>query len=347
MSKNDKKLQLKTSLLVKNNICFVILVVISIVLLLKSTILIIKFDFYRNGTIFIINCAAFVLLIVTGIYYHYFVIVPYQKTKKILLSFNFIDELQNIPPFIFPDMGEILTKFTKLTNRDEAIELTKNQAQYLALQNQINPHFLYNTLEAIRSEALAEGVESIAQATEALATFFRYTITNVKNLILLEDELLNAENYFIIQHYRFGEKISMKIDYDKSDPKVLQYMLPKLILQPIIENAIVHGLENKISPGSIIIKVQTTQSRLIINVIDDGLGMSTDVLDKLNKKIAIPFAVQENNEKKGGIALVNVNNRIQLLCGEEYGIRVSSSINLGTDMEITLPLITQENGVDA
>jgi len=128
---------------------------------------------------------------------------------------------------------------------------------------------------------------------------------------------------------------------------VLQYMLPKLILQPIIENAIIHGLENKISPGSIIIKVQTTQSRLIINVIDDGLGMSTDVLDKLNKKIAIPFAVQANNEKKGGIALVNVNNRIQLLCGEEYGIRVSSSINLGTDVEITLPLITQENGVDA
>src|SRR5664279_2958090 len=105
-----------------------------------------------------------------------------------------------------------LKKLGQLLDNKEANQLSNRQAQYLALQNQINPHFLYNTLEAVRGEALSEGMENIANITEAMATFFRYTISNMDNLVSLEEELSNAENYFAIQNYRFGDRIGMQVD---------------------------------------------------------------------------------------------------------------------------------------
>lgn len=244
--------------------------------------------------------------------------------------------------YLNPESELVFKRFKEALNINELISTSKKQAEYLALQNQINPHFLYNTLEGIRGEALHAGLDNVAKMTEALATFFRYTISNMEQLVTLEDELNNIENYYIIQQYRFEDKLNFKIKMDAEDEKtILKYRLPKLTLQPIVENAVYHGIERKIGEGHILIKIKTTDKRLIITVSDDGPGMKAETLNELNRKLnSISFDyIRTDKETKGGIALVNVNRRIKLLFGEEYGICIYSTFHVGTDAEITLPVI--------
>ena len=233
-----------------------------------------------------------------------------------------------------------LKKVGQLLDNKEANQLSNRQAQYLALQNQINPHFLYNTLEAIRGEALSEGMENIANITEAMATFFRYTISNMDNLVSLEEELSNAENYFAIQNYRFGERISMQVDIEAGSEAARDVQVPKLTLQPIIENAIIHGLEHQVAPGKVSVHIGIVEQRLLIEITDDGVGMSEATLDEINRRLLHPETVRPGEEKPrtGGIALINVDNRIKLIFGEQYGLKVSSIKGYGTRVEVSLPV---------
>jgi len=220
---------------------------------------------------------------------------------------------------------------------------SKRKSEFDTLQSQINPHFLYNTLEGIRSEALIAGLDSIAEMTEALATYFRYTISQVNNLVTLEEELANVENYYYIQQFRFGSKLDLRIRYDCEDEEeALMCQLPKLTLQPIVENSIYHGLERKIGTGHLDIKVTVTDSHLIIMISDDGVGIEKGQVKVMNEQLRALRLEEENNGetgKKGGIAVKNVNNRIKLLFGEEYGIYIYSQPDVGTDVEITLPVV--------
>lgn len=243
---------------------------------------------------------------------------------------------------------ELFFTLSEKLSKERYLNLAKKQAQYLALQNQINPHFLYNTLECIRSEAIACGIDGVASMTEALATFFRYTISNLDRLVTLEDELTNVENYYLIQQYRFGERLGINIEYDHEENlSILELFMPKLILQPIVENSIYHGLEPKIGRGLVRIKIERTKKFLIIRIMDNGIGMVKDKLDALNNKLLYGSLDElDETERKGGIAVQNVNSRIKLLCGEEYGIHINSMINLGTDVEITLPIIEKYESKD-
>jgi two-component system sensor histidine kinase YesM len=276
------------------------------------------------------------------------VYLPYKETSKVLKLFARGYTLQGIYELRFPfsaEMEDALKKLKAFINTNELISTTKRQAQYLALQNQINPHFLYNSLEGIRGEAITAGLNNVAEMTEALATFFRYTISNMEHLVTVEDELTNIENYYIIQQYRFGERLNLSIEYDGEDKaEILKYRLPKLTLQPVVENSIFHGIERKMGKGNILIKLENTSKRLIITVSDDGLGMEEERLGELNEKLKTQSFdyVKSDSERRGGIAIINVNNRIKLLFGEEYGINIYSTVNVGTDVEITLPLITKE-----
>ena len=222
------------------------------------------------------------------------------------------------------------------------------QAQYLALQNQINPHFLYNTLESIRSEALIAGLVSVADMTEALATFFRYTISKVENLVSVEEELQNCMTYFKIQQYRFGDRLQLSVECDPEEKAAIySCRIPKLTLQPILENSIIHGTECKLGTGHIRILLEMTESCLLLCISDDGNGMEerkvADINERLQKSGGI-LATGES-ETKGGIALVNVNNRIHLLFGEEYGIHVYSMPEIGTDVKIRIPVIYSDRNL--
>ena len=134
-----------------------------------------------------------------------------------------------------------LKKAVALLDTGKLLSVSKRQAQYLALQNQINPHFLYNTLEGIRSEAVAGGLNVVADMTEYLAKFFRYTISKVENLLSVTEELENIETYFAIQQFRFGDRLRLEID--DPEPGIQNCQIPKLTMQPLVENAIIHGLE--------------------------------------------------------------------------------------------------------
>lgn len=212
-------------------------------------------------------------------------------------------------------------------------------AEYLALQTQINPHFLYNTLEAIRGDALCEGVETIAETTEALSTFFRYTISEPETLVPLERELDHVDNYFIIQKYRFGDRIALEQIHEDAGEEALKLMVPKLILQPIVENAIYHGLEGRGAGGKIFIKIELTDSRLLITVSDDGVGIAKEMVQKINENLAHPDRIIVS-EGHHGIALANVSRRIKLLFGEYYGIKLFSVEEFGTQVIYTLPKLT-------
>ena len=202
--------------------------------------------------------------------------------------------------------------------------------------------FLYNTLESIRGEALIAGMDNIADMTEALAKFFRYTITKVENLVSVEEELDNCETYFLIQKYRVGSRLQLHILYEEeSRESIMNCKIPKLTLQPILENSIIHGTELKIGTGNLTIQFEQTDKRLIIRISDDGAGMDEQTLAKLNRQLGRGGrALTDQEEKRGGIALVNVNNRIHLLFGEEYGMHIYSIKGKGTDVEVTLPVVT-------
>lgn len=225
-------------------------------------------------------------------------------------------------------------------NQKLASEVLKTQAQIIALQNQINPHFLYNTLESIRSKALLHDEEEIATMTEILARLFRYNIGRAEESATIADELENVKNYVSIQNYRFRNKFILQIHVEEIQDVLETYLIPPLTLQPIIENAVHYGLEQKIGQGTITIDCFTTQSKLILEVSDDGLGMSAEAVDQLREKLrttpAIPTRVQRE-KKSSGIALANVHQRIRLLFGDQYGLEVRSAPEVGTQIDVVLP----------
>ena len=284
--------------------------------------------------------AALFLLLYTAFRY---IFKPYGRVAAVLRRFTAgrtVEELFHLKYPLTMDLQAALQKVSSLLDRQAAQKDSMKQAEYLALQNQINPHFLYNTLEAIRGDALLSGMTSLAEIAEALATYFRYTISKMNRLVTVEEELNNVRNYFRIQRYRYGDRMQMTLSYDKENQELLKLRVPKLTLQPIVENAVIHGLEAKVGLGLIRLTAETTQSRLILHVMDDGVGMSREALARLNDRLVQTRFdyIDSAAEKEGGIALVNVNNRLRLLFGEQYGLNIYSEPNVGTDVEITLPL---------
>lgn len=239
------------------------------------------------------------------------------------------------------DMGTIITEYMNAVERgvknELKVELLTKQAEITSLQNQINPHFLYNTLEAIRSEMIISKNYRVAEMTETLAKYFRYNISQKSDFAKLRDELENIENYMKIQTYRFGDRIKYKVVIHDNDEAVLECMLPKLTLQPIVENAIYHGLEMKVDGGTVVIHITQTNKKILITVSDNGVGMDADQVEKLNEQMYRNKDVNVQTGDGVGIALININLRLKLLWGEEYGLHIYSTKGSGTDVEIAIP----------
>lgn len=221
-------------------------------------------------------------------------------------------------------------------------EIMKKSIELSTLQSQINPHFLYNTLDSIRGEALSNHQPEIAKMTEHLSRFFRYCISNRENIVKLSEELRHVQNYFYIQQYRFGSKLALEIEIEDGD--LYEYYLPKITLQPIVENAIVHGLESSREMGTVRIVASASERYLNIQIIDNGSGMSRETLEKINGRLKdMQVEVSVSGKRHTGIAIYNVNSRIRLCFGEEYGLHYWSIPGQGTRVEILLPLIDDFN----
>ncbi|MGM9617811.1 sensor histidine kinase [Butyricicoccus sp.] len=215
-------------------------------------------------------------------------------------------------------------------------ELEDTRAEIGALQSQINPHFLYNTLDAIRGQALIDHSPTIADMTEALSILFRYSISRTGNIVTIQKELYCIEKYMMIQQFRFPGKF----EYRKNiDDRLLSCLIPRLTLQPLVENAIYHGLETRIEGGCISISLEQSGEYIVVRISDNGVGMEENRLNDLNHQLQKNSltAPSSHSPKGSGIALSNVNRRIRLNFGEPYGLILSSSPGLGTDVEIILP----------
>ena len=225
-----------------------------------------------------------------------------------------------------------------LLKRESTAALMKKQAEINALQSQINPHFLYNTLEMIRGQAICCGAIEIAETTKALADIFRYSISKKGEMIYLWEELENINSYMRIQQLRFNNKFSLNTEIE---PDTMNLKLPKLLIQPVVENALKHGLEIKRGKGHITIRAFRTAGKVEISVEDDGLGMSIEKLAELNEKLFKKdnSLVSESNNNSNSIGLVNINERIKLIYGPKYGVSILSSPDVGTKVILTLGII--------
>ena len=250
-----------------------------------------------------------------------------------------LEEAVREEPYLEP-LERVVRLYADELTRQTTAEIFDKQTELTALQSQINPHFLYNTLETIRGQALIDGNEQIAVMTEALGAFFRYSISRKGNLVTLREELDNIRNYMLIQQYRFNNRFSLEIIVDEADEEAYDYLIPRLIIQPVVENAIFHGMEDLDEGGVVTIEVMVTDKNLILMISDNGIGIPEDELEALNERI---HSRDRNLDEpvggthRTGIALPNINRRIQLLFGDEYGVNVYSTLGQGTDVEIMIP----------
>ncbi len=237
---------------------------------------------------------------------------------------------------------QVIVMLKELLEREYNETILRKQTELNVLQSQINPHFLYNTLDTIRGQALWEGIDSIADMTQALANCLRYSINTASDMVMLGEELENVKNYIKIQQTRFSDKLKFEMAIDEENDKdILSYKIPKLTIQPIVENAVFHGLEKKKNMGKVQIKAFTTDTRLSINIIDDGSGIPRSRLKMLNKNLYLGQVSlsEKDNGSKQSLGLYNVNQRIKLYYGDNFGLRIKSFVDKGTDVEIIVPII--------
>lgn len=215
-------------------------------------------------------------------------------------------------------------------------EILQSQTEIRALQAQINPHFLFNTLETLYSSLEEKGEEELADLVMAMARLFRYTISRPGDdeWVTLREELEQVERYLHIMQARLGSRLVWRIE---ADPAALAVRIPKLTVQPLVENAIQHGIEPKIGPGEIVIRAGFADdgSRLNVSVRDNGAGMTEERLAEIRERLQDGRLV---SGKGKGLGLVNVHRRIRLHCGGDSGLLLSSKPGEGTVSGFTLPV---------
>ena len=212
-------------------------------------------------------------------------------------------------------------------------ELNLRAAELRLLQEQINPHFLYNTLDNIIWLAESKETEQVVNMVSALSDFFRTTLSKGKDYISVKDEEAHINSYLQIQQFRYRDILDYEIDMDK---EVYDCEILKLTLQPLVENALYHGIKGKRGLGHIQVKGCIQNGLLEFQVRDDGIGMKEERLNEVRKIIT---GEVESTKEKGGFGLFNVNERIRLNYGREYGLKIESVYGEGTCIWVTVPAV--------
>lgn len=232
------------------------------------------------------------------------------------------------------EIGSLTTSFNMMTHRIQELmeqnireQEAKRKSELKALQSQINPHFLYNTLDSIIWMAEGKKNEEVVLMTASLARLLRQSISNEDEVVSIGQEIEYARGYLTIQKMRYKDKMEYQIDVD---PSILNIPLIKLVLQPVIENAIYHGLKYKESKGFLLVKGFPKDGNAVLQVIDDGVGMDKETLDHIYEKHKV-------NYRSNGVGIYNVQKRLQLYYGNEYGITYESEVGKGTTATITIP----------
>ncbi len=206
-----------------------------------------------------------------------------------------------------------------------------HRAELELLQAQINPHFLYNTLDSIVILAESQREEDVANMVTSLSNFFRISLSRGHDIISLADERSHVASYLQIQQIRYSDILKYEIDIPD---ELLDCRVPKLVLQPLVENALYHGIKNRRGVGTIRITGEAAGDDILLKVIDNGAGMTPEQVDALQKGIY--------EDKHTGLGLVNVHKRVRLYCGEKYGLSFESEKGVGTTVSVLLPRRVEE-----
>lgn len=235
------------------------------------------------------------------------------------------------------EIGELIRNYSYMlttisSNIDEKYLLGKEMKnlELRALQSQINPHFLYNTLDLINWMSVKNGVPEIGSVVEALSRFYKLSLSEGEDMITIKNELEHVRVYVQIQNMRFEEGIQLEVNVPDV---VLDYCIIKIVLQPIIENAILHGiLEKEVETGKILIWSENDDRMITLHVQDDGIGMSDELVSQL-------LTHMPPSDKRLGYGLKNINDRLKLNYGDEYGLAFESKLGIGTTVSVRIPLL--------
>lgn len=227
--------------------------------------------------------------------------------------------------------NQLIQKIDNLLKKIKEDAKLQRQSEIKVLQAQINPHFLYNTLDALNWKALQHQDAEMTTLIRSLCDFYRISLSNGDEFIPIKDEIKHVECYLKIQSIRFKNQFTYDLEVESH---LLSMYCLKILLQPLIENAITHGLRPLDHPGKIHIRIFTQENNIIMTVEDNGVGMSDQMLDEVNNGLS--------NQALHKYGLYNINQRIRLTYGETYGIHIQSQLNSGTKVTVTIPQIKVE-----
>ena len=267
----------------------------------------------------------------------------YDSRRLRLVQDNEIGELAGKLNDMLVKIGTMNRDMIKAQQQVYESQLDMQHMELSALYSQINPHFLYNTLDCIRSIAAIHGVEPIVKMTSSMAKMFRYSIKS-RSFVRVEEEMACIYEYMCILQTRYQGGFTEEYQIDEA---CLHLMIPKMILQPVVENAVFHGLEQSRKLGTLRITCSAQDGKLRFEISDDGKGMEPGILRALQESLRQQEVMLDNTLRdKKSIGLRNIHARIRLLCGEEYGMQVTSAPDLGTKVWITLPILRVEDVAD-
>lgn len=255
-------------------------------------------------------------------------VTPIEGTDEIAELYKEVEKMRD-------DNRELMQKIVEEQVQKEKIHTKQREVEFKMLASQINPHFLYNTLETIRMKAKINKEPEIEELVKMLAKIMRRNIQVSDKKVTLKSEVQLIEYYLKIQNYRFGDRIHSQVIVDddvEQDAKVLP-----LIIQPFVENAFVHGLESSEDGGNLTVHVSRDMGVIVVTIEDDGVGMDYYQLGKLRYAINSGEAAE-----KGHIGVSNVNQRLKLQYGEQFGVTVDSTLGKGTKITIMMPFVFGE-----
>lgn len=240
-------------------------------------------------------------------------------------------------------INQLASDVDSLMTRRVEDERKKQELEYRMLQSEVNPHFIYNTLNSIRWMATIQHAPGIAEMVTAFARLTKSISKGTEKLVSLQEELALLNDYFTIQQYRYGGDLEIEVSRIEDEQLCQDCMIPRFTLQPLVENAIFHGLEPKGGHGSVLLDISTDPATgdVLLRLTDDGIGMPQQVVEHLLDE---PTQEAEKAEKFRHVGLWNVNRRIQYSFGEAYGLHIESEVDVGTEVTIRLPY--QKKGND-
>lgn len=289
----------------------------------------------------LIACITSAIMVLLYFYVTRSLTEPLEKLMETIARIRFGETTLRVAYQAEDEIGRLGTEFNTMLDEIESLigqqyedKLLINKAEYKALQAQINPHFLYNTLDTMSSIASIQNCETVSNLCQSLSNIFRYSLNIKHPYSTVGREIVHLKNYIFVMNVRMRDEVKYQFDIDE---EVLSDTIPRISIQPLVENAINHGLKNKHGEKYIRIKASRQEGLLRIIVEDNGVGMNAEEMNRRLKENDRDFV-----EEGSSIGLMNINARLKMLYGPEYGLRIESRQGDGLCVILEVPAVKEE-----